>query len=235
MMPDERRAVAVDAHDDGVVPGDALGAARVDQHAHGVRLHGPVDHVRAARGEGRQPTGECGIRREPEQRAIVGVVGELLLLTRQLDRLLLVDPLQALHLVARVGEAPAPLPEVAKRAGDALDGRRDRHRRVGDGALRSVQRAAVHLAVPRREQAEGRGDEKAEEDTATDDAVDRHQKADAGRRRPRQGEAANGRRDGCAIVPAKALRSSLVESRRHASRRAALRQAPARASAPRAG
>ena len=185
----ERRAVAVDAHDDGVVPGDALGAACVDQHAHGVRLDGRLDHVGAARGEGRQATGECGILREPEQRAVVGVVGELLLLTRQLDRLLLVDLLQALRLVTRVGKAAAPLPEVAEWAGDALDGSRERHCRVGDGALRPVQRSVVHFAVPRREQAEGRGDEKAEEDTATDDAVDRHQ-----RRTPGAGDLGRARR-----------------------------------------
>ena len=54
MMPDERRAVAVDADDDGVVPGDALGAAGVDQHAHRVGLDRPVDHVGAARRERRE-------------------------------------------------------------------------------------------------------------------------------------------------------------------------------------
>ena len=51
---DERRAVAVDADDDGVVLGDALGAAGVDQHAHRVGLDRPVDHVGAARREGRR-------------------------------------------------------------------------------------------------------------------------------------------------------------------------------------
>ena len=60
-------------------------------------------------------------------------------------------------------------------------------------ALRAMRRAVVDLAIPRREQPKGRGDEKAEEDTAADDAVDRHRKqtpvaGDLGRaRRPMAG------------------------------------------------
>ena len=45
--PDERRALAVDADDDRVAGDDAAGAAAVDQHALGVGLNRPLDHVGA--------------------------------------------------------------------------------------------------------------------------------------------------------------------------------------------
>src|SRR5258707_1138263 len=86
-----------------------------------------------------------------------------------------------------------PGPVSTGRPRHGLRRRLKRQRRVGDRGLRAMQRAVVDLAIPRREQPKGRGDEKAEEDTAADDAVDRHRKqtpvaGDLGRaRRPMAG------------------------------------------------
>jgi len=66
-----------------------------------------------------------------------------------------------------------------------------------------MQRAVVDLAVPRREQPKGHGNEKAEQDAATDDAVDRHRKQAPGGGDLGRARLATVQRDGGAILPAR--------------------------------